>query len=253
MSEHVLHTIYWDDLCADVYMYGSDIRFYNDRSVYFENLMMPSGMTIKKWMSSTVYQAHRIEPSLPMLTPGKEYILRAFYDEEPSGTVFLRFDFFNQQKKKTGTYIMDGRRGIFTCPANTYSYTAELVQGGSDRLRFYRFEIFAARDTLFDQITEPYNGEAILNFLVPSTLGHSISVFDEEIPEGMTDYVVLSPFLQPFTAEELDSIMKQIAPAGSYDGLCVYMQDENLYKNAISRGWQTKTRQFRLWKAVEDE
>ena len=46
MSEHVLHTVYWDDLCADAYMYGSDIRFYDDRSVYFENLMMPSGMTI---------------------------------------------------------------------------------------------------------------------------------------------------------------------------------------------------------------
>lgn len=253
MSEHVLHTVYWDDLCADAYMYGSDIRFYDDRSVYFENLMMPSGMTIKKWMSSTVYQAHRIEPSLPMLTPGKEYILRAFYDEEPSETVFLRFDFFNQQKKKTGTYIMDGRRGTFICPERTYSYTAELVQGGSDRIRFYRFEIFTASDTLFEQITEPYDGEKILNFLVPSITGHSVSVFDEEIPKGMTDYVVLSPFLQPFTAEELDSVMKQTAPVDGYDGLCVYMQDESLYKDVISRGWQTKTRQFRLWKAAEDE
>ena len=155
MSEHVLHVVYWDDLSADTYLYGSDIRFEKDRSVFFENLMMPSGMTIKKWWSSTSYQAQRIEPSLPLLLPGKEYTVCAYYDDEPAGTVFLRFDFFDQQGKKTGTYIMDEKRGAFVCPENTYTYTAELVQGGSDRVRFQRFEIFRTEGALFEKTTKP--------------------------------------------------------------------------------------------------
>ena len=121
MGEHVLHTVFWDDLCYNVYLYGSDVRFYKDRSVYFESRMMPSGMTIKKWLSSAGYQMNRIEPSLPVLIPGEKYILRACYDEKPAGSIFMKLDFFDQQKKKTGTFIMNGKRKSFQCPKKTWS------------------------------------------------------------------------------------------------------------------------------------
>ncbi len=253
MGEHVLHTVYWDDPGTDVYLYGSDIRFYKDRSVYFESLMMPAGMTIKKWMSSANYQRDRVEPSLPMLIPGREYVLRAFYYDEPAGSVFMRLDFYDQQQKKTGTFLPDKKQSTFQCPENTYSYTAELVQGGAERVHFYRFEIFPEADKLFYQITNPVDGRAILNLLVPSANGRSAAVFDEDIPKGLTDYMVLSPFGSDLTPKTLDAIMKRSAPPDSYDGLCVWFQDELRYQNMIRKGAQTPKQQFRLWKAAEDE
>ena len=253
MSEHVLHTVYWDNQFSGVYMYGSDIRFLEDRSVCFENLMMPAGMVIKEWKSSTVYQADRIEPSLPLLTPGNEYAVRSFYKEEPSGSVFLRFDFYDQQKKKAGTYILDGKMGFFTCPESTYSYTVQLVQGGSDRVHFYRFEIFPSSDKLFYQIMLPKDGEDILSFLIPDMQGRSISIFDEDLPKGITDYMILSPYMSRLTATGFDSILERIAPMDCYDGLCIYLQDKMRYISAIQNGWQTNKRQFRLWKVTEDE
>ena len=253
MGEHVLHTVYWDEFCVDTYLYGSDIRFYGDKSVYFENLMMPSGMTIKKWMSSTSYQRNRIEPSLPLLAAGRKYALRSYFHEEPSGSVFIRFDFYNQQNRKIGTHIMDEKWGFFTCPLNTYSYTVELVQGGAERVHFYRLDLFPASDKLFYEITNPVEGQAILNFLIPKAQGHSVAVFDEDIPGGLQDYIVLSPFMSKLTAESFDSVMKSISPMDCYDGLCVYLQDEKRYNAVISRGWATENRQFRLWKAAEDE
>lgn len=253
MGEHVLHTVFWDDLCSDVYLYGSDVRFNKDGSVYFESLMMPSGMTVKKWKSSSHFQSDRIEPSLPMLIPGKNYMLRAVYDEMPAGSIFMRLDFFDQQNEKNGTFIMEEKCGSFQCPENTYSYTAELVQGGAERVRFDHFELFPESDKLFYQIMDPAEGEPFLNFLIPERTGRSAAVFDEDIPKGLTDYIVLSPFGTKFTGETLDLIMKEIAPPDDYDGLRVYLQDKNLYKYLIRTGWQTQKRHLRLWKAAEDE
>ena len=42
MSEHVLHMVFWENYGSGVYLYGSDLRLNKDKSVQFENLMMPS-------------------------------------------------------------------------------------------------------------------------------------------------------------------------------------------------------------------
>lgn len=253
MGEHVLHALFWEDQGADAYLYGSDLRFLNDRAVYFENLMMPSGMSIKKWRSATVYQFHRIEPSLPLLTPGREYRIRAFYEEEPEGSVFLRLDFFTRQKKRTGSFILEGKEGTFTCPEGTYSYTADLVQGGSDLVRFYRLEIFPEEDRLFYQITDPADGEAVLSFLIPRRQGACAAVFDEDMPEGITDYMVLSPFTRLFTREKLEALAKRLAPPDAYDGIRVFAQDKDLYEELAGKGTWSPGLDLFLWKDKDDE
>lgn len=250
MSEHVLYAIYWDDQGKDTYLYGSDIRFMPDRSVLFENLMMPAGMSVREWKSITNFQGDRIEPALPMLEPEKEYFVRAYYDAEPADGVTLKFDFYDQKREKKGTHIMTGKTDSFVCPADTYSYTAALVQEGAERIRFYRFEIFAAADTLFYEICDTVDGREDLALFVPSATSRSVSVFDEDLPKGITDYMVLSPYSTELDTEDFGGVLNMLLSLGVYDRLFVYMQDEGRLQAALERGLQTVRKQFRLWRTV---
>lgn len=250
MSEHVLYAVYWDNQGKDTYLYGSDIRFMPDRSVLFENLMMPAGMSIREWSSRTNFQADRVEPALPMLEPEREYFVRAYFDAEPSDGVTLKFDFYDQQREKKGTHIMTGKTDSFTCPADTYYYTAALVQEGAERIRFYRFEIFPAEDTLFYEICDTVDGKEDLTLFVPSAKYSSVCVFDEELPAGITDYMVLSPYSTELDNEDFGGVLNMLLSLDVYDRLFVYMQDEKRLQAALERGLQTDRKQFRLWRTV---
>ena len=247
MSEHVLHMVFWENYGSGVYLYGSDLRLNKDKSVQFENLMMPSGKAINVWRSSTNFQMDRYEPLLPLLFPGREYIIRTALEDDPPGSVFMRLDFFDQQKEKIETCIFDQKEGKFTFPPKAYSYKAELVQGGSDRLHFYMFEIFEKKDRLFYEVMNPTEDARTLNLFLPKMAGHALSLFDEDLPGGITDYMVLSPYMSMASGEFFHAKLECLLQEQTYDQIRVHWQDEKALRQAEKRINVAANMNFVLW------
>ena len=247
MSEHVLHMVFWENYGSGVYLYGSDLRLNKDKSVQFENLMMPSGKAINVWRSSTNFQMDRYEPLLPLLFPGREYIIRTALEDDPPGSVFMRLDFFDQQKEKIETRIFDQKDGEFIFPSKAYSYKAELVQGGSDRLHFYMFEIFEKKDRLFYEVMNPTEGARTLNLFLPKMAGHALSIFDEDLPDGITDYMVLSPYMSMASGEFFHAMLECLLQEQTYDQIQVHWQDEKALRQAEKRINVAANMNFVLW------
>ncbi|MBP3880083.1 MAG: accessory Sec system protein Asp3 [Lachnospiraceae bacterium] len=253
MSEHVLHTIFWENAGLGAYLYGSDLRLNRDKSVQFENLMMPSGKAINTWRSAANFLMDRCEPQLPLLFGGREYIIRTFLTDDPPGTVLMRLDFFNQQKEKIGTRMFDQKEGEFTFPAEAYSYQAGLVQGGSDRLHFYMFELFSKEDRLFREVMCPTEDGKTLNLFLPKMAGHALTIFDEDIPDGVTDYMVLSPYLSIASAEFFQSVLGQILPEKTYEEIRIHWQDEEALRQAEKRAEPAGNLRFVRWEKEINE
>lgn len=239
--------VFWENYGSGVYLYGSDLRLNKDKSVQFENLMMPSGKAINVWRSSTNFQMDRYEPLLPLLFPGREYIIRTALEDDPPGSVFMRLDFFDQQKEKIETRIFDQKDGEFIFPSKAYSYKAELVQGGSDCLHFYMFEIFEKKDRLFYEVMNPTEGARTLNLFLPKMAGHALSIFDEDLPDGITDYMVLSPYMSMASGEFFHAMLECLLQEQTYDQIRVHWQDEKALRQAEKRINVAANMKFVLW------
>lgn len=135
-EEHVVWVVYWDHYAQDSWLHGSELSFFPDGSVLFENTGMPPGFPVKEWFSSTVDPVRRMEPQLPLLEEGTSYYVRADKDEEPEGGSFLRFNFYDRQGELVSFQLISGNEGSFVCPEGAFRYTLQLVQGGARRIRF---------------------------------------------------------------------------------------------------------------------
>ena len=136
-SDSTMYVVYWDGYGRDTYLYGSSLAFQRDGTVLFENERMPSGFSIKKWTSRTSFQHDRCEPSLPLLKEGRRYVVKACMHVVPEGTVLLRVEFFDRQRKRISFRFLDEEDFTFEVPQGTWYYSMELIASGFQRLIFY--------------------------------------------------------------------------------------------------------------------
>ena len=136
-SDSTMYVVYWDPNGQDTYLYGSSLTFQKDGTVIFENERMPSGFSIRRWSSRTSFQTDRCEPSLPLLREGKRYMVKACMHVVPDGTVLLRVEFFDRQKRRISFRFLDEEEPCFDVPQGTWYYHMELIASGFKRLIFY--------------------------------------------------------------------------------------------------------------------
>ena len=102
-NNQVVYTIYWDSNDSE-YLYGSQLNIRANRTINFRNELMTPGTILSKWLSHTNYQETRQTPALPYLKNGEVYQVKHVYKNLSSGTLFLKFifyDFFGQVIKES--------------------------------------------------------------------------------------------------------------------------------------------------------
>lgn len=129
--------IRWTEYVTNSYAYGSKIKFQKDGSVRYFNRLMPPDSVLHTWFSKTVYQFHRVEPTLPLIDGESAYeiTLNAAQNEEESlgdaTKLMLRVVFFGRYDEEVGSIILRDKVSCFKPPITTYSYNVELINGGA--------------------------------------------------------------------------------------------------------------------------
>lgn len=134
-------TIYWNEYCADTYLYGSEVFYHKKDDVEFRNRLMPPGTIIKQWYSRTNYQAQRIEPALPMIDGEGTYQIILHMDCMENEAWLLRLVFFDRYETEIDSIDIRDRVKEFRCPLRTYSYRLQLINGGMTEFHFHSIVI----------------------------------------------------------------------------------------------------------------
>ena len=193
MTENVLYTVFWEDMNDDVYLYGSSVKYFNTHYVCFEDRLMPAGVPIKEWQSFVDYQAARHEPRLPLFAPGEEIVFRACCKDSPRGTVIFRVTFYDRQKQRIDSFVLNGEYDKFVFPEKSFSYVIQLVNGGTEQVTFGYMELCSASHTVMHKVIRRNKMSDTLHILVPERRGRLLRLSDEEIPDSMTNVTALSP------------------------------------------------------------
>lgn len=134
-------TIYWNEYSADTYLFGSEITYYKKDDVEFVNTLMPPGTVIKQWHSKTNYQAHRIEPTLPIIDGESTYRLSVEIDTPEDEQCLIRIVFYDRYEVEAGSITLRDKVINFRCPLKTYSYRIQLINAGVTKLNFHSMTI----------------------------------------------------------------------------------------------------------------
>ena len=122
-------------------MYGSKVTYHQDQHISLYNPLVSAGEILKTWLSIVNYQAHRTQPSLPLLKRKQDYQLCMNLDCTPKNSVYIRISFFDRygdviEEKIEKTKVFD-----FTYPEDAYTYQVSLLSAGFESLDFYYFSI----------------------------------------------------------------------------------------------------------------
>lgn len=129
--------IYWNEYCADTYLYGSEITYHKKDDVEFYHPMLPPGSVIKQWYSKTNYQFQRIEPALPMIDGESDYQILLNIDNLQGENCLVRLVFYDRYETEVGNLTVRDKAAYFKCPLKTYSYRMQLINGGVSRFHFH--------------------------------------------------------------------------------------------------------------------
>ncbi|MCD7868900.1 MAG: accessory Sec system protein Asp3 [Clostridiales bacterium] len=220
MADSVLYLIRWDSFSANPYLYGSSVQYLSNGNVRFMNEMMPSGYPINEWTSYTNFQRDRHEPQLPLLKECCTYSFHAYFSENPSDTVFLRFDFYDQQGNRLKYYIFDEKRGSFAVPFQTFRYTMQLVQGGSENLIFYYIELFAEEERIFQEIENQEEDSDVLNIIIPELRGRMACVSEKRKSGKISNVFAISPGIRMLPLKTRAQIMEKLT--SGYEEVCFW-------------------------------
>lgn len=161
--------IHWKTVRAKVtYLYGSQIRFQDDQAQFY-NPRMASGKPIVTFRSRTNYQSERYEPDLPLLIPGRDYIVTFDIQTVPSDHFLLQLDFFNRQGEQIHYEVIRRSGDAFTYPKDAFTYTVSVVSAGCSELLYRTIDLY--------EVTEPnaehsgrVTGNRYLEPLLPESL-----------------------------------------------------------------------------------
>ena len=145
--------IYWKEFMSDSYGYGSEIYFNNDKSVRYENRLMPPGTVVHRWYSKTNFQSQRTEPTLPLIDGESAYhiTLNIDYNSAESEALMLRIIFYDRYDNEAKSTIVRNNKAYFLPPITTYSYSIELINGGNANFTFKSIVIKEISREEFDE------------------------------------------------------------------------------------------------------
>ena len=153
---HDTWTIRWREYTADTYTYGSKIEFRDDKSVAFENSLIPPATVIHRWYSRTNFQTKRMEPTLPLIDGERPYeiTLHADVADEDKNPLIMRIVFYDRYDNEAESIIVREKKVMFKPSLKTYSYCVELISGGEVNVVFRSLQI---REISKEELDEEQN------------------------------------------------------------------------------------------------
>lgn len=137
-GKYPINMIFWDRADSTDFLYGSAIDFSLIDRVHFKNSLIASGTVIHKWYSDGSYQANRIEPQLPLLSPNTSYEVFFDYQSRPESALYLKFIFYDFYGGEVRTLNFLDQHFYFSFPENAYSYEVDLVSRGVEEFLFHK-------------------------------------------------------------------------------------------------------------------
>lgn len=133
-----LYRIKWGNQLEYNYAFGSTIKFSKD-SVIYENTMQSPGSLIHTWNSRGGRIDLHIYPTLPILVPGNDYLLKLRFNEHPENSIAVKIEFFDTELVPVDEKYIVGKEVKFTYPSNASHYKINLVNLNNTNLEFFNF------------------------------------------------------------------------------------------------------------------
>ncbi|ARJ50846.1 accessory Sec system protein Asp3 [Staphylococcus lutrae] len=132
--------VLWRVINQETYRYGSIIQF-QDRHMYFENPLMPSGLQIHKWRMMTQYDKDRHTPALPLLRKGRQYRIDFEMNAFPKGSVYFMICFYSKNGSALEQIIIHSPHHQFEYPIEAHRYEICMMNAACQKFYFRRILI----------------------------------------------------------------------------------------------------------------
>lgn len=134
--------IYWLD--DNILTNGTHLKMHRDQSVDFHNLLMTPGKSIITWNSVYNYQGTKLVPQLPLLHVNHRYRIVVGITSVPDQTYLIRLIFRDLQGTELKRKDFRSPVSDFVFPAETSSYSIEIINTGFTDIHFDRIDICEA-------------------------------------------------------------------------------------------------------------
>lgn len=141
--------VYWRQMNASTFMFGSKVTFEED-GVLFSNRLMPSGTLIHEWYMRTNFFRDRAFPALPLLKRGVKYTLLFHYEAEPKDSIYFKINFQKQNGTSLDSIIAKTDKIDITLPDEAFDYQIQMMNAACEKLKFHFIEIIP------ETLTAPY-------------------------------------------------------------------------------------------------
>lgn len=129
------YTIRWTQITPSTFLYGSQLQFKEDETI-FKNALMPSGIVIHEWQMMTQYTADKMIPTLPILKRGQSYHFSFDYEVEPTDHIYFKLIFKRRNGTEAGIQIIKGHEADVVYPKDAFSYVLQMINAAAQDIRF---------------------------------------------------------------------------------------------------------------------
>lgn len=141
MTNNKKWIIHWENYVKNSYLYGTTLKFLENKEVYYKNALANTGITIKKWESQYNFQAAKSSIELPLLSNDNKYEIAVNANVIPEDSLYLRINFYDIYSELIEYKIIKNMKGIVSIPKNTFKYNIELFSAGLREMTFYNLAI----------------------------------------------------------------------------------------------------------------
>lgn len=194
MESNFCNVIYWNNYSEKSYLWGSTIKFLENKEVYFKNIVANTGIVIKEWRFSTNYQSDKIVSELPILEENIEYLIELNCNEIPINTAYLRINFYDFYDDFIDCKILKNKIGKITIPEKTYKYDIQLFSAGLKELTFKNLKIkkiiepIESKEKLINK-NEDYN---VINIILKQPSINSETELDNNLLSSIENIYIYS-------------------------------------------------------------
>lgn len=141
MKHDFIHHLFWNSDSSIQYLHGSKVAIWPDKSVLFENSLLPSGTTILEWGVQQAGEEGILSP-LPILDRETPYLVSAHFSSIPAQTAYLKLECYDKFDQQLSYQIIRSEETqSIVLPAKTDYYHFKLISSGCATIQFEHIAI----------------------------------------------------------------------------------------------------------------